>query len=247
MQRVYSRFSTLPGMTRASLYLRQRALKDLYEGDRYVYAFRGVPLIAEDPLHLRVAIRPSVLSGYIQRRDIRASDVVLDAGAFPGNFSIYAAKKAEKVVALEPDPRNARKLRRRLNLNDVSNVDVVEKGLWSERTTLSFSANGNGTSAVGDEGDFDIETTTLDDVLAAEGRIDFVKADIGGAEIEALQGAEKMLERAETSFAIATYHMRDGKQTSEEVEDVFRQYNYSVETGNPLHLTTWANPQGDAE
>src|SRR5689334_13955804 len=63
---------------------------------------------------------------------IREGDVVLDAGANVGDFTIVAAGKTGdkgRVVALEPHPDNAYLLRKNLARNNVSNVTVIEAAL----------------------------------------------------------------------------------------------------------------------
>ena len=70
-------------------------------------------------------------------------------------------------------------------------------------------------------------------------RVDFIKMDIEGAEIEALQGAKKSLNLFSPRIAIASYHIRDGKRTAEWVENFLNEQGYTSCIAFPAHLTTY--------
>jgi hypothetical protein len=72
--------------------------------------------------------------------------------------------------------------------------------------------------------------------------VDYIKMDIEGAEIEALEGAARMMSTLKPTFAIASYHKRDGRPTAETLEKLFNELGYRTETGFPSHLTTYASP-----
>ena len=71
-------------------------------------------------------------------------------------------------------------------------------------------------------------------------RLDFIKMDIEGMEIEALKGADDTIMKFAPRFAIASYHMRDQKQTFLQVEHILGGKGYSVRTFFDPHLTTCA-------
>ena len=62
--------------------------------------------------------------------------------------------------------------------------------------------------------------------------------DIEGAEIEAIEGSLNFIRRHSIRLAIGSYHVRDGRPTSETLERLFRSIDYEVETGYPDHLTS---------
>lgn len=205
----------------------------------YTYEDVEIRLSRAEQFYELVLNDVNTIGGYTKKRDIRESDVVIDAGAYPGEFTIYAAKKAEKVLALEPDPENAEKLRQNLDLNNVKNVDVLEKGLWDEDGQVSFLERQEG-STIKEGGSTEISTTTLDAIQEKRGEeIDFIKMDIEGAEIEALEGGREVMKETEPFFAIASYHEVDGKPTWRKLEEIFRENGYEVKTGHSEHKTTW--------
>jgi len=65
-------------------------------------------------------------------------------------------------------------------------------------------------------------------------RLDFVKKDIEGVEIEALEGSLSLLSSHKPRFAIASYHLRDGRRTAETLEQMFRSAGYLAETVSRL-------------
>lgn len=84
--------------------------------------------------------------------------------------------------------------------------------------------------------------TTLDAELRRLGipGADFVKMDIEGSELEALQGCVGSIEAGSaTEFAVASYHIVGGQETAASVEAFFRAHGLETFTGYPKHLTTF--------
>jgi FkbM family methyltransferase len=207
----------------------------------YMTEINGVEIKMADSLHFSEFLTEKPLQGYIRDRDIEEGDVVIDAGAFPGEFTIYAAKKGAKVIALEPDHENAEELRKNIELNGLDNVEIIEKGLWSGKGQKNVKRDdefGLG-SELSENGDIEAEVTSLDSICDSA---DFIKMDIEGAEIEALQGAEKLIENSRPYLAVATYHVRNGEKTCHRVEELLSDRGYEAETGYRKHLTTYGRP-----
>jgi len=59
--------------------------------------------------------------------DAGPKDVVIDAGAYVGDFTVRAAARAKLVIAVEPNPGSVELLRR--NVRGLGNVVVVEAAL----------------------------------------------------------------------------------------------------------------------
>jgi FkbM family methyltransferase len=187
---------------------------------------------------------------------------VVDAGGERGEFALYAARKVGpegRVIMLEPDPQSRRAAEDAFNANGgrPDNLVVVGQGLWSRPGTLTFAAGLGGSSVLVDAGTdvaasaqtegatlINIEVHSLASLVEALSmpRLDFVKIDIEGAEVEVMEGIEPVLQRFAPRFAIASYHVRDGRVTSELLEPMFRNYGYRVRTGFPRHPTTYAWP-----
>ena len=201
------------------------------------------------------------LEGYLAggRLRPRPGDVVVDAGGCFGEYALYAAKlvgPAGRVLMLEPDPKNAEIARKLFALNgSPSNLDIVPAGLWHSRTTLRFRTGHDAVSTVVAAGEpagedvIEIPTHSFQSLIDTYrlDRLDLVKMDIEGAEIEAMRPFSELPQHYRPRFAIASYHLVDGRQTCEALEAQLRGLGYRVETGNPHHLTTWAWPEGGPE
>jgi len=203
--------------------------------------------------HLRHFEFPNVnlfaidLPGYFKRYSPKEGDTVIDMGAYSGIFSIYCAMKMKntgRIIAFEPNIDSIRLLEKAIELNGLTNITIVEKGVWSEESALRFSDKGVCSEIVPSGGDYTIPVIDLDTQLIDMGvdykDISFIKADIEGAEVEALAGMRQALWQGSPDLAIASYHIRYGKKTCFYLEDSLKKFGYNTVTGYPVHLTTYA-------
>ncbi len=186
------------------------------------------------------------LPGYLRNNLLKKDTIILDCGAFEGAFSIYASKKVGdkgKIVCFEPGNDNLPILKENLRLNNIKNVKIIKAGVWSKKEVLYFKDGGLG-GQISKDGNHKIKATDLDSELKRLkipfNKVSFVKMDIEGAEIEAIDGMKELLAKGSPHLAIATYHERDGEKTYMEVEKKLKEKGYKVKTGYPKHLTTWA-------
>ena len=170
---------------------------------------------------------PQLDHNYEELLRVKKGDVVVDAGAHIGLFAHTVAKRAKIVIAIECEPKNLEQLRR--NLRHFKNAIVVEKALWNCRARLPLHlGHSSDHSLIQDveiEGskpsanrEITVEADTLDRILCDLKicKVDFVKMDIEGAEIEALQGAIETL-KGVSKIVVAAYHERDGAKTIHQV------------------------------
>lgn len=193
-------------------------------------------------------------AGYIARGGPRPGEVVLDVGAFIGEYTIEFSRLVGEeghVFALEPDPLNREVLARNVAATGVRNVTMLPWAMWNKTTLLAFTARGDSGAGVTelDEGAGGLSTGVMVaavsavELFARMGRVpDFVKMDIEGAEVEALESMVPWLVAAgrPCRLAIASYHTRAGRITHEMISPVLREAGFTVETGYAGHLTTWA-------
>lgn len=143
---------------------------------------------------------------------IYPGDVVVDAGACAGFFTRQAlAKGAKKVFAFEPLPAIASALQETFRQECMAGIVVVEPiALTNSTGTASFN-NGDQficEARLTSEGTHMVMTSTLDDFVRSENvdRIDFIKMDIEGEEMNAVIGAVGTINRFKPHLAIAVYH-----------------------------------------
>jgi FkbM family methyltransferase len=118
------------------------------------------------------------------------------------------------VISYEFVPENLKILRRNLALNPAVSgiIQVIERAAWNESDIpLAFEANGPATRVLNNptgEAVTCVLTLSIDDLVIQNNlpRLDFIKMDIEGAELHALQGATQTLMRFRPKLAIAVYH-----------------------------------------
>ena len=110
----------------------------------------------------------------------------------------------KKSYAFEPDSKNYNKC---IEIKQEKNLDYVELlpvGLWNKKATLKFSETGGTGSSITETGNTMVKVDTLDNSVS--GMVSFIKMDIEGAELEALQGAENIIRKYKPKLAISIYH-----------------------------------------
>lgn len=111
----------------------------------------------------------------------------------------------KSIIGFEPDKKNISKWKDRSKYHDVR---IINKGVWSEKTKLSFSEGGTA-SMITTEGDDTIEVTTIDSEVSKEEKVTYIKMDIEGSELEALKGAKETIQRCMPKLAICVYHKKE--------------------------------------
>lgn len=184
--------------------------------------------------------------GYVRNYMPKNGDIIVDAGAFEGSFSMFVyglLKGKAKIICFEPDKKNIAELKKNIKKYKIKNIKIIEKGLWSKKDNLFFKHDGFASKISNkNDSDYAISVTDLDSELKRIGvsRVDFIKMDIEGAEIEALKGMQKTLKNNKCNLAIASYHKINGKTSSKRCEEILKKNGYSSFTDYPRHLTTYA-------
>lgn len=153
------------------------------------------------------------------------SKVILDIGASNGLFSIHAARlnPGHTVIAVEPNSNQAKKIRVSANSSQITNLQVEEcaidkvAGTQSLKVSKAFPNQGSLLSPLFDQTGLDslqVEVKTLRDVIADYQRVDFVKIDAQGKDLDILASASDKLGRVrlgmlEVSSNNATKSYRD--------------------------------------
>lgn len=121
---------------------------------------------------------------------IENGDVVLDAGVAEGNFAIEALNNASRVILVECDKKWIEALKVTFSEEIETGKVVLEEKMLGDRVTE--------------------EMTTIDELECKYGHIDFVKMDIEGAEVSALNGGYHWLKSEQKKkIAVCTYHRLD--------------------------------------
>ena len=137
---------------------------------------------------------------------IKPGWTVLDIGANFGWYSIHFSRLVDlsgKVFSFEPIPESYEELNLNIKLNSCQNIKTFNTALGNKDNIVSFGVpeidGGLGASSQFLRCKKQIQTTMrrLDDIIEEQNitKVDFIKADIEGGELDMLRGAEKVLEK----------------------------------------------------
>jgi FkbM family methyltransferase len=164
---------------------------------------------------------------------LRPGDVFLDVGANVGYYSVLGALRVGvlgRVLAFEATPPTAVQLRKNLEANGLSQVEVIEAAVTDGRARwvrLGVPAHAYGMASVTRANDAGVESfrvpaVTLADAAADIASIRMVKIDIEGGELAALRGAEPILNRVEHLVVECNVEV-------EEIAALLRAHGFEVE------------------
>jgi FkbM family methyltransferase len=189
---------------------------------------------------------------------VRSGDVVVDVGAALGIYTCVLSRLVGPtgvVVSVEPLPRLYAGYDTWLRLRHAANVSRYDCALGAEPHTAKASVPlrrdhpvagrafvTTGASGVGSNQEFaghreyDVSVTTLDQLVNRIDldRVDFVKADVEGAELAFLRGAQATIERSRPPvlLEVEDRHLRRYGHSSGDVVGWFRAQDYE--------LTVWS-------
>jgi FkbM family methyltransferase len=174
---------------------------------------------------------------------LRPGMVFYDLGANIGLFTLLAGRlvgAAGKVYSFEPDAEAVGRLRRNVARNGLSNVTIVDMGVWSASGEVDFvpagsSSPDSGTGkfiASGDATGTPTRCIALDDFVRNAAPPDAIKCDVEGAEVEALRGAERLLQ-AHRPWILCEMHSEATDRASREL---LSRLGYTFEAVDANHV-----------
>ncbi len=137
------------------------------------------------------------------------NEIYLDLGAYRGDtvFEFLKAVNGEykKIYAVEPDKKTFRKLENAVK--NIKNTVLINGAVYSECGTGYFNMNGSRGSNVSKSGE---ETAfySVDGILNGN-KVTYIKADVEGAELDFIKGAQNTIKLQKPKMQIACYHKSD--------------------------------------
>jgi FkbM family methyltransferase len=191
------------------------------------------------------------------QKHISKGGVFFDIGANIGCHSLIAAEKVGdkgQIHAFEAISKTYKKLQANIELNGFKNIHTNQVAVYNESTTLDFYiANDDnlGMSSIYQRKDIStnreqVEAITLDSYIKENNieKIDFIKIDIEGAELSAIQGMKVTLKHFKPSLLIEISKeiIHETKQDSIEIISLLHQIGYTMyalsETGDLIETQT---------
>jgi FkbM family methyltransferase len=158
--------------------------------------------------------------------------LLVDVGASVGTFALPAARKVGprgRVVALEPAPRVAALLRRTIALNHLDTVvDVHECAAGEAARTAEFALSALTTHNSFWQPDDTVEVISvavrpLDAMLAPDSRVDVVKIDVEGAELQVWRGMQRIVSNNPDIAVVLEFGPEHLRRAGVSVEDWFAE------------------------
>jgi FkbM family methyltransferase len=190
----------------------------------------------------------------ILSQNLKPGFVFYDVGAHIGIVSMIGARlvgSEGEVFAFEAEPENTGRIEEHVRRNDLRQIQVVPRAVWSSSGTLRFSRastqssrnQGAVASNQSTEGGnvIEVPAVALDDFVKEHHLPTLIKIDVEGAEAQVLRGSEEVFARTKPVVICEVHH----SEAAEDVGEWFLKRNYSIEwledsRSFPRHLVaTW--------
>ena len=142
---------------------------------------------------------------------VMKGDTAWDIGGHVGYYAVLEAKLVGdqgQVLCFEPRPLNACYIKRHVSINRIENLTLIESAVSDRPGKSRFeSRTGTGTGHLSLRGNLEVDTVAVDDLVETQGypAPNFIKLDVEGAEVEALNGAMNTIIRHRPRMLIATH------------------------------------------
>lgn len=168
----------------------------------------------------------------------REGDIVIDAGGCFGDTALYFAHEVGEngyVYTIEFIQSNLEIMKKNFSLNEnlQQRITIVERPVWNRSNEILYYMDQGPASFVTFSKTKDVNkethTVSIDDLVKERDipKIDFIKMDIEGAEINALKGAVKTIQKFKPKLAIAIYHqIKDFASVVNFISDLNLEYKF---------------------
>lgn len=178
--------------------------KKMYFPEKYHFVIRDGVRYVKNILGEQTSNSPHL---YIKdQANIKTNSIIVDAGACEGNFALRYVDKAAKIYLVEMDPDWIKALK--CTFKEYSQKVVICEKMLSKED--------------------DLNAITLNSLVQEE-KIDYLKMDIEGAEIDALLGADQLLKNSMAQCSICSYH---NKNDEKYIRFILESYGYQTDTSN---------------
>jgi FkbM family methyltransferase len=183
-------------------------------------------------------------------KKIKKSKIGIDIGANIGITTMWMARHCEKVYSFEPDLDNIKRFNENIEVNNISNVELVQQAVSNENGVATFhlfdsyghhSLDQNHIAKA--KKSVQVKTITLDQFCEEKGiqEIDVLKIDVEGLEYDVLQGSCKKLQSNAIKMIIFEHSPilldKQGKSKSEVIDYLTknRYKTYKLDATEVMH------------
>ena len=199
------------------------------------FSFRGMRLKVTDFVSVAWQLKEFFDDGRMNFRSDSECPVIYDCGANIGVSILYYKQLYPKAIikAFEPDPKVFSCLKNNMENNKVSGVELINKAVWNTNDGVSFGSEGADGGSVFYEGNkITLPSIRLKELLEKEAKIELLKIDIEGAELEVL--VDCMSELKKVKYLFLEYHSWISSKQQLDVllkilaDNGFRYYIHSI-------------------
>ena len=152
---------------------------------------------------------------FFESLNSKEKEVYMDIGAFSGDTVMAFVDKFpqyKKIYAFEPDKAAFLELIK--NTSQVQNISLINAGLYNNNCLMPFKSAKFGSSHINGIFDWDNPDDTCEKQVFIKGDDlnlipSFIKMDIEGSELMALNGLRKTISKYRPTLAICAYHQPD--------------------------------------
>lgn len=169
----------------------------------------------------------------------------VDIGANIGQHTLFVSRivgPSGNVISFEPIPRLYEQIKKSVEANAMTNVNLINAGCGAQEETKTLylnKANIGGSSVIAPAIDEKVETVTIhiiktEDILLPYTKIDLIKIDVEGYEYQALLGLEKIIARDKPTLFVEytpTFYKRTKKEDMHDgllLLALLQKHNYTL-------------------
>jgi FkbM family methyltransferase len=184
------------------------------------------------------------------RRLVRPGDTFIDVGANVGVHTLCAAHAMQgngRVIAFEPFPRTSELLKRTVTMNGLASICTVrqeavsdqpgEKDLYVGLVSAHHSLIELDNLVSASSPPVNVPVVRLDDVISLLDRVDLIKIDVEGMELEVLNGARRIVSENPNMAIIAEFgpsHLQRSGHSAADWLDAFTKLGFDRRVIDPV-------------
>lgn len=162
--------------------------------------------IVRPRLGLIAAINPAQ---YFDVFEPDENEIFVDVGAYNGDtvkdFMEWTNGNYKKIYSLEPMESLFESIEKRCRTEKWENTILSNTAAWNRSEKLCFLDDDSASRAVEGKTAIEVQGETIDHIVGDE-KVTFIKMDVEGSELEALEGAKNTIQRNRPKLAISIYH-----------------------------------------
>lgn len=139
-------------------------------------------------------------------------ECIVDAGAYNGDTMRDAKKyfpNLKKAYAIEPDAKTFKKLAKYSEAENGVYIECINAAVFDKDGISSFFGSANRNSSISSTSSYEhkdniVNTVMLDSII--KDKVDYIKYDVEGAELEALRGSDGVISKYKPILLVSAYH-----------------------------------------